>query len=279
MTNCSEVDKLLPEYVLGVIDEAGRGEVEQHLAEPCSHCQTLLDEYHEAASMLSITDPIASTPQSPPPELKAELMRRVRDGELAAPAQQPAPANLRPRPATSTHRSKRWHLLAYATVAAVAFAVGSQLLPWASDPPPAALTAAEREERYRQRMQEIERSFDTGQVRLATASSAGQVGSKLGAVVWDAQTSEVHLIVFDLAHPSQGNILQAWVEDEQGGYSPIGTVQPNDRQEATHRFAAPPSSGTPRAVVVTEEARPVTSPLSPGQSPTGALRLVAPFTR
>lgn len=278
---CCEIENLLPDYALQLLDESNRALVERHLATGCEQCQSVLDELYEAAAMIPMTDTKVRTPVAPPPELKAELMRRVRGVAAEREPEVPAAPLSQPRraPASTDAASKRWHLLAYATVAAVAFVVGTQFFPAPQAPQSDQLTSAQRDELYRQRMTQIEQSFDMGAVRLATAAPAGDAEHKLGAAVWDAQASEVHLILFDLSPAADDRVLQAWVEDRDGVYTPIGTVEPDDSREATHRFAVPRTGGAPKALVVTEESAATTAALPAGQAPTGDLRLVAPFGR
>src|SRR5947209_1955371 len=86
---CEERQDLIPLYAMGALEPAEAEAVRRHLAGGCPACQGALAEAKALGGQLAMSlEPVA-----PPPRVRENLLRRVR--EQISPPAQPAP-KLRP---------------------------------------------------------------------------------------------------------------------------------------------------------------------------------------
>lgn len=112
-------------HVLGVLDEAGRADLEAHLATGCETCLAELRELSAGTSVLAMSVPPLSAP--------AELRDRILAAATAQPAGAP-PAEPPPRPAPVMRRPERprapWAALAWSFAAAAALIAVAGVFAW-----------------------------------------------------------------------------------------------------------------------------------------------------
>jgi hypothetical protein len=216
----------------------------------------------------------------PPPEVKERLLERLRTESLRAetlraetstsPEAPGADVAKRDRTAavTHSHPSRRWNRwVPYVAAAAVAFVVGAMV-----NRTPEPLSHNQREQQYRERMAQIERSFDMARIQLATLATSPTSDDKHGAAVWDEPNGQVHLFAFGVTPAADGNVLVAWLVDAEQRYTPAGRLIVDGGREVAQVIDVPSQAGLLRQLVITEESADVER-----TQPTGPVRLVARF--
>jgi hypothetical protein len=171
MTNCHERREPIFLYAAGVLEEAERSELEEHLASGCPRCNEALEEEREGLATLALS----LAPVVPPPRVRERLLARVREQAFAGARNGARPAPRLPRLAL---RGPRLGVLAAALFAVAALGLG---IAWWGELRPAdeagATTALELDS-LREQLADQDHELAELEARVETA---GEIAKLLGA--------------------------------------------------------------------------------------------------
>jgi anti-sigma-K factor RskA len=209
-----EFDTLAALYAVGALDGDDLPRFQAHLATGCARCAGMLRDAGDVLARAALGG--AQTPPVPPPQVKAELLRRIDQGR---------------RPA---HTSARSGWLRWAAVSAVAVVAGAGLT--------GMYVATRYEARIGQMVRETitqrERLYDLLRDPATRAIDLRGLGpaQASGRVVWNEAKGGL-LLVSGLPPAPAGKAYELWTIIA-GTPRPAGLFQVDDRGRATHRVGA-----------------------------------------
>lgn len=232
--NCDDCGDLIDGYCLETLDEGTRESVERHLRSGCPACRRQLESV-----CLAIADGIE--PIEPPPQVKRELMERVRRGRPPAPLQKvsPGPSS---RAADFTRRLLGPILAVAASVAGII--IGYQAV--RHDQGPAA--------NLRVDAPDVSLPGGGAGVTFAMASIPGEPAGDAagGYVAFDQLAGQVHICATKLDPDTER--LHVWITCTDGSDHELGELRPPEDGIVMQVFDLPPLPAPMRSLTISEVA-------------------------
>jgi len=220
--NCNDCQNLLPEYALVALAPREMQQVEKHLESGCAACREQLEEIRLAWSTMAGT----LEPVSPPPEVKQDLIARIREEVKVEATQEATPTRVQEErreeradraPEHAERHPARW-LAALPYVAASLFGIGLGFWLFSQGNLDEDLAALHRE-----RVAEAEQTFG---VKFAKLDVTGDEGHHSGYLVWDGLAEQLHVVAYGLAVPAGNAVYRVWLvtDDHRSFY--VGDLAP-----------------------------------------------------
>jgi hypothetical protein len=246
---CVDCQDVLAEYALDTLEPGESNQVTAHLADGCVECQRYLDDVR--GSWAAMADTLQ--PARPPSQVASDLFARLR-AESNAPGvriqhafSSEAESVTLSRNDGDMQRSPRWQLVwPYVAATLIGIAVGF----WYAR---SSGVDAELAGRYREQLQEAERTFGAPQMRFAALHVSENRPEIRGHLIWDGIAQQLHIYAFDMGTPPDGSGYRLSLVLEDGTWVRIGNLNVGPDGVCTAVFDLPRLDGRVSRVVVTTE--------------------------
>jgi anti-sigma-K factor RskA len=246
---CVDCQDLLAEYALDSLEPREAQQVAEHLAAGCAECQQHLDETREAWAALAGSLP----PAPPPPQLKADVLARVRAESKRSSLRwghgltpEPEPVSLSRRHPENAYGWRWQSLLPY--VAATLCGVALGFLFARNSATDSALV-----DRYHAQLVQAERMFGAPQMRYAALRRSDSRPDIRGYLILDSVAGELHVYAFDLQPPPDGSVYRLWFVTDDENWIPAGDLAVGPDGVCSAVLAMPQLAKPASRVAVTTE--------------------------
>ncbi|QMU69383.1 anti-sigma factor domain-containing protein [Streptacidiphilus sp. P02-A3a] len=208
----ADLHMLAGAYALGALDDAERGEFEQHLAE-CEACAVEAAEFLATGARLAL-----AVAESPPTALKQQVLRRIAQVRQEPPkVDLPAPPA---PPASSTARVRRGTMVALAACVAAAVALGGVAVQYTS-----AQDVRRQAQRTEAQAAQISAVLSAPDARTVVAGVGGAGQGARATVVTSPSENRAVFLTPGLPTLAAGRTYELWFDDA-GVMRPAGLVAP-----------------------------------------------------